>query len=288
MSFENFKATLMLARMVLLARKDLVGSGFCNLTIGVGLVKKGKKLTINTEGTVTVTDTDESNPMTYEDVDTTAQDLEITVDKTVAIKLHDRDMHEVEAGKMAVEAAYASRMVYQLQDEGIDQLVFAQYANAGADNFETGSTPWQWGAAAADVPKFFAAVHKQMDDANLPQQGRFLALPNVAIQGLRLYYGTRESAFGDEVHRNGLVAKNVFGFSIYQSTNVVTASSVEHGIAGIEKDGIALAVQISPKIEKLRLEGYWADGIRARVTAGAKVYKSDRVIDINLNETLLA
>lgn len=288
MSFENFKATLMLARMILLARKNLVGSGFCNTSIAVGLVKKGKKLTINTEGDVSVVDTDESSPMTFSDVDTDSDDLEISIDKTVAIKLHDRDMHEVEAGRQSVEAAYASRMIYKLEDEGVDQLVFSQYANAGADNYETGSTPWQWGSEAADVPKFFTAVHKQMDDANLPKNGRFLALPNVGIQGVRLYYGTRETQLGDEVHRNGLVAKNIFGFNLYQSSNVVSAASVEHGIAGIEGDGIALAVQISPKIEKLRLEGYWADGIRARVTAGAKVYKSDRVIDINLNETLLA
>lgn len=286
MSFENFKATLMLARMILLARKDLIGSGFCNLGLGIGLQTKGKKVTINTEGDVTVVDTDESSPMTYGDADTTAQDLEITVDKTVAIKLHDRDMHEVEAGRMSIEAAYSGRMIYKLNDV-VDTLVHEQYANAGSDSFETGSTPWQWGADAADWPKFCAAVHKGLDDVDAPSEGRFLSLPNIAIQAVRLYYGSRTTALGDEMHRNGLVAKDLFGFEVYRSRNVQGTTTL-HGIAGVKADGIALAVQISPRIEKLRLEGFWADGIRARVTAGAKVYKSDNVIDVNLNATLLA
>lgn len=286
MSFENFKATLMLARMILLARKDLTGAEFCELGIGAGLTQKGKKVTINTQGDVSAVDTDEDNPMNYGDVDTTAMDLEITVDKTVAIKLHDRDMHEVEVGRMAVESAYAQRMIYKLNDI-VDILVYSQYANAGSDNYETGSTAWQWGTDASDWPKFCAAIHKALDDVDAPQEGRFIGIPNVAVQGVRLYYGSRATALGDQVHSNGLVARNLFGLDVYRSRNVQGTTTL-HGIAGVKKDGIALAVQISPKIEKLRLEGFWADGIRARVTAGAKVFKPDHVIDINLNATLLA
>jgi len=286
MSFENFKSTLMLARMLLLARKDLVGSEFCDLGIGVGLAQKGKQVSINTEGDVSVAETSETVPMTFGDVDSSVKHLTIEIDKTVAIKLHDRDMQEVEAGRQSVEAAFASRIMYALNDE-VDKLIFGKYVDAGADSFETGSTPWQWGTDAADWPKFCSAVHKQLDDAKAPGAGRFLALPNVAIQAIRLYYGSKATNLGDQVHLNGLVAKNLFGFDIYQSMNVAGTSTL-HGLAGVKKDALALAVQISPKIEKLRLEGYWADGIRARVTAGALAFKPDNLIDINLNATLLA
>jgi len=286
MSFENFKSTLMLARMLLLARKDLVGSEFCDLGIGVGLAEKGKQVTINTEGDVTVVDTSETVPMTFGDVDTTPKSLVIEIDKTVAIKLHDRDMHEVEAGRQSIESAFASRMVYSLSDE-VDKLIFGKYVDAGADSFETGSTPWQWGADAADWPKFCAAIHKQLDDAKAPGAGRYLGLPNVAIQAIRMYYGSRATNIGDQMHQNGLVAKNLFGFDVYQSMNVQGTTTL-HGLAGVKKDGLALAVQISPKIEKLRLEGFWADGFRARVTAGALAFKPDNLIDINLNANLLA
>jgi len=286
MSFESFKAILMQARMLTLARKALVGSGFCDLGLGSGLVKKGKKVTINTEGDVTVNDTDENSPMTYEDVDTTSNDLEITLDKTVSIKLHDRDMHEVEAGRTTIEAAYASRSIYKLNDV-VDVLVHGLYTSAGNDSFETGSTPWQWGTDASDFPKFCAAVHRILDDESAPTMGRFMSLPNVAIEGIRLFYGSRETALGDKMNENGLVANNVFGFNIYQSRNV-QGSTTLHGLAGVEKDATSLAVQISPKIEKLRLEGFWADGIRVRVTAGALAHKPENLVDINLNASLLA
>jgi len=286
MSFENFKSTLMLAKMILLARKNLVGSEFCNLGLGVGLTQKGKQVTINTEGDVSSANTDEANPMTYSDVDTTASTLTITLDKTISVKLHDRDMHEIECGRQSLEGALASRMMYVLNGD-VDVLVMEQYANAGSDSFETGSTPWQWGSDASDWPKFCAAVHKGLDDVDAPAEGRFLTLPNVAIQAIRLYYGSRATNLGDQMHQNGLVAKDLFGFSVYGSRNV-QGSSTLHGLAGVKGDGLALAVQISPTIEKIRLEGFWADGIRARVTAGAKVYKPANVIDINLNATLLA
>ena len=286
MSFENFKATLMLARMVLLARKNLVGSEFCDLGLGIGLTQKGKQVTINTEGEVVSFDTDEANPMSYSDNDTTANTLTITLDKTIAVKLLDRDMHEIESGRQTLESALAGRMMYTLNDD-VDQLVMDQYLNAGSDSFETGSTPWQWGTDASDWPKFCAALHKAMDDLDLPGQGRFMAVPNVAAQGVRLYYGSRATTLGDKMHENGKIADDLFGFSVYQSRNV-KGSSTLHGLAGIKRDGLALAVQISPKIEKLRLEGFWADGIRSRITAGAKVYKPNNLIDINLNATLLA
>jgi hypothetical protein len=52
---------------------------------------------------------------------------------------------------------------------------------------------------------------------------------------------------------------------------------------------MALAVQISAdRIEQLRLEGYWSTGYRARITAGAVVYKPNRMVDINLDDALLS
>jgi len=286
MSFENLKSTLMLARMLTLARKALIGSQFCDLSLGAGLVTKGKKVTINTEGAISSADTDEANPMSYADTDTTADDLEITLDKTLAIKLSDRDMREVEAGKQTVESAYANQMMYRLNDD-VDVLVHGLYATAGSDSFESGSTPWQWGSNAADWPNFCASIHKSLDDQSAPSVGRFMSLPNVAIEGIRLYYGSRETSLGDEMNRNGLIAKNLFGFNIYQSRNV-QGSGTLHGLAGVERDAATLAVQISPMIEKLRLEGFWADGIRARATAGVLAHKARNLVDINLNATLLA
>ena len=296
MSVADFKPVLMLGQMILQAAKTLIGAEFCNTDIGIGLKTKGTKITMNTMGSVTSADTSETVPMTYDDAETDGADLEITIDKTVAVRLSDNDLLQIEAGAMQMETAYGNRMIYTLNDD-VDQLIMGKYSDITTENYESGTTSWQWGASptAAELGKFFASVHASMDGVNAEQQGRFIVLPNLAIQGIRIALPQIATPVGDEVWRNGFVANNLMGFKVFQSANVVTASSVMHAMAGTMPNvgaavpGVfALAVQIAPKVEKLRLEGFWAEGIRARVTAGAAVTKPERAIDINLNSSLLA
>ena len=295
MSMADFVPELVLANMVIRARKRLPAAQFCNTNVAIALKEKGNKLTINTMGDVESADTDEEAPMSYGDVNTDGTDLEITMDKTITGKLKDKEISQIEASGESIEAALAARMIYKLQDDA-DQLVMGKYTECAVDSFETGTTPWQWGTDAADVPKFFAGLSKSADDALMEDEGRFVALPNIAIQGIRLYFGSRLTALGDTVAKAGLAfPEPIFGWWVFRSPNCVTASSVIHGIAGNLPDigegvpgCIALAIQISPIVERLRLEGYWADGLRARITGGAVVFKADRCIDVNLNSSLLA
>lgn len=294
--YDSFKPTLLVASLVLAARKNLVAAQFCNTNVALGLKKMGDQVDINTLSDPTANNTNESVAMTYEELDTTATSLTITLDKTVSVKLKDTEKKQVQSGAVALEQAIGNRMMYVLADE-VDQLVMGKYTEITTDNYETGSTAWQWGAtpAASEIGKFFASLHKSLNDVNADQEGRFAALPNIAIQGMQIAGFTVETGAGDAARAGGLAFANAYGFEIYRSSNAVSASSVTHGIAGNKADvgeglpgSIALSIQIDPNIEKLRLEGFWADGIRARVTAGAKVYKPARMLDINLNDSLLA
>lgn len=293
MSMASFIPALVLANAVLRARKQLVAARFCNTTVTIELQDKGNKLTINTLGEVSSADTNEAAPMTYGDISTTGGDLEITMDKTVSIKIKDKEKRQIALAGMSLEDAFAARIIYKLGDD-VDQLVMGKYTECTVDNYETGTTPWQWGATAADVPAFFASLNKSMDDAMCETEGRFVVLPNIAIQGIRLYMAGRVTSLGDRAVVAGYVG-DMFGMSIHQSPNCVSTASVTHGIAGnLPNVGegipgcVALAIQISPVVEKLRLEGYWADGLRARCTGGALVFKPDRCVDVNLNDSLLA
>lgn len=293
MSTTSFKPTLMYEQMVLTARKVLAAFQICNTNIGNELKVKGSKISINTMGAVSAADTSDSTPMTYGDVGFTASDLEIEADKTVAIKLNDTDKVQVAAGGVAIEQAYGNRAIYELNDL-IDTLVQTKVSQADVTNYESSTTPWQWGTDASDVPKFFASVNKSMDDAKCPPSGRFIMLPNVAAQGIRLYLGGRLTSLGDQAVQGGFIT-NLFGIDCIQSPNVYSTGGAYHCLAGnkpSEQDTvpgcIALALQISPLIEKLRLEGYWADGIRVRASYGALVFKPDRAVRVYLNTTLLA
>lgn len=293
MSMDSFIPSLVLANAVVRARKSLVAAQFCNTNVTVDLLDKGDQLDINTLGDVTSADSNEAAPMTYGDIATTAGSLIITMDKTVSIKIKDKEKRQIAMAGMALEDAFAARIIYKLSDD-VDQLVMSKYTECAVDNFESGSTPWQLGATGADVPALFASLNRSMDDAMCETQGRFVCLPNIAIQAIRLYMAGRVTSLGDNAVVNGYVG-DLLGISIFQSPNCVEAASVIHGIAGnLPNVGeaipgcIALAVQISPVVEKLRLEGFWADGLRARCTAGALVFKADRCVDVNLNATLLA
>lgn len=299
MSYSNFKPSLVLANLVVNFRKNLPGLAFCNTSITTGLKAKGTQLDINTLNDASANDVDEGTAMTYNELDTTNNSLTITLDKEVPVKIRDNDKVQIESSGQSLEAAIAGTMTYALADE-LDQLIFGKYTEITTDNFETGSTAWQWGASptAAEIAKFFASVHKDMDDNDCPQQGRFIALPNIAIQGIRIAHGTVETVGGDAARGASTSSIGPMGgfAQVFQAPNVVEASSVAHGIAGNMPNvgmgvpgGIACAVQIDPsQIEKLRLEGFWADGIRVRITAGAKVYRPSEMVDINLDTDLLA
>ena len=294
--YDSFKPTLLVAALVLAARKNLVASAFCNTNVAIGLKQKGDTVNINTLSDPTANNTSESVAMTYEELDTTATSLTLTIDKTVSVKLKDTERRQVERGSVALESAIGNRMIYVLADE-VDQLVMGKYTDITTDNFETGSTSWQWGASPtiAEISKFFASVNREMDDVNADAEGRFMALPNMAIEGIRNAHSTLATGAGDAARVKGVMFRELHGFQVSRSSNCVSAASVTHGIAGNLANvgeglpgAIALAIQIDPNIEKLRLEGFWADGIRARVTAGAAVYKPARMVDINLNDSLLA
>ncbi len=293
MSLTAFKPELMHARLVLAARQSLAAEGFTNTQIGATLKEKGTKVAINTLGAITAVDTDEDNPMTYQNADTTAQDLTIEMDKTIAVKLRDADLVQIEASGEEFNAAVANRMVYELNNH-LDKLILGKYSQATA-LYETGTTKWQFHSDAREINTFLAGVHRVMDEAGCETDGRFLVLPHIGIQALRIYLASRQTALGDQTVSNGIAFSNLAGFArIYQSGNVVSESSTLHGLAGnLPNVGegipgcIASAVQISPNVEAQRLEGFWAWGIRARITAGARVFKSDRCFNVMLNSDLL-
>jgi hypothetical protein len=295
MSYDNFKPELVLAELVLGGKNSIPGMQFVNLDIGVGLKEKGTKVKINTLGDPTVNDTSESVAMTYEQLDTTLTNLTITADKTVSVRLNDNDMKQIEASGQSLEQAIAGRMMYKLADV-LDAFIHGKYTEATVENYETGTTAWKWGTAptAAEIAKFFASVNKSMDDANCETMGRFCSLPNIAIQGIRVGMGQVETGMGDAARATGAVWEQMQGLKVFRASNAVSTGGVTHGIAGnLPSVGegvpgcIAAAIQISPEIEVLRLEGFWARGVRARLTYGAVVFKPDRTVDINLDDDLL-
>jgi len=265
-------------------KRALFAADIANRALAGAIAAKGDKLHIIGAGDVTTAAYPETADISYADPTDTDTELEINIDRYFGIKVEDKDRLQA---NVSWEQIYSSRGGYKLRDD-IDTLLLAEYANAALDSYESSTTPWQLGVAGADVPAFFAALSKQLDDVDAPGAGRFVILPSIGIQAIRLYVAGRNTSWGDQVAQNGKVG-NLLGFDIYMSRNCAVVNTTVHGLAGVKGMNIAYAQQINPgSIESLRLEGRFATGVRGRVLAGIKTYRPGTLIDVNLNTTLLA
>lgn len=285
MAMANVIPELWAAEMVELLSEELVAKSIANTTIASSLTMSGDQFHIPVAAEVSTAAYSEAvTTVTYSDPTDTVSTLTIDQDQYAALKVSDEEVRQASSDWQRV---YARRMANRLMDD-IDANVFAEYANAGLNSFETGSTDWQLGTAGADFDDLVAALHQQLDTANAPTRGRFLVLPPNGLQAARLHVGARATAFGDEVSRNGSVG-SFMGMEIYMSNNLTNETSTNHGLCGVKAESIALAIQVSPNdIEAIRLEGKFATGIRARAKWGVVSYRPGILIDVNLNETLLA
>lgn len=282
MSMDKSKQELWAKNMVALLKTQLVAEGICNPN--VVLNTKTSKFHIIGAGEVAIADYDEDADITYVAPADTDTEFTWNVDKYFGIFVKDTDVNQTE---IPWESIYADRGAYGCM-KALDGSVFADYASATLKSYETGTTPWQLGTAGADVPAFFASLHQQLDAVDAPDVGRFIVLPSVGIQAIRLYNAGKNSIWGDKVLENGVVG-DFMGMSVKKSNNLTTAASTIHGLCGVEKDSIAWKVQVDPNsIEMLRAQGRFGNLVRGRVRAGHKVYRAGTLIDVCLNSTLLA
>jgi hypothetical protein len=265
-------------------RKDLVGDLICNKQFKQEVWGKGETLNIVGVSTLTDKEYDDDN-ITYEDITDTSLKLEIDKARYVAFKREDAARAKTSIEKMTEIVTDAG---YQMGDYW-DGLVMAEYANAGLDSYATGTTPWQITATtAANIPQLFGAIIRQLKKANAPRGDIYAVVPPEIEEAITMYFGNKgpSSVMSDDYVTNANYRGKMFGVNVFVSNNLVTASSVTHGLAGVMGTSIALANDIITD-EKLRLEGRIADGQRILSIGGIKTYRDAISIDINLNETVI-
>jgi hypothetical protein len=266
-------------------RKDLVGDLICNKQFKQQVWGKGEALNIVGVGTLTDKAYDNDN-ITYEDITDTGVKLEIDKARYVAFKSEDAARAKTSIEKLTEIVTDAG---YQMGDYW-DALVMAEYANAGLDSYATGTTAWQiTHATAANVPAMFGAIKRQLKKANAPRGDIYFVAPPEIEEAITLYFGNKgpASQMSDAYVMNANYGGRLFGVEVFISNNLVTGTSVTHGLAGVMGTSIALANDIITD-EKLRLEGRIADGQRILSIGGIKTYRPTISIDVNINEVVIA
>lgn len=285
MSIDAFIPELWSAKINQVLENSLVAQQVCSTDYAGEIKSKGDTVHIMAATAVSTDDYHTTNNITYEEATLTDTELTIDTDKYFALKIEDAD--KIQANS-AWQQVFAANGAYQLKDD-IDALIMAQYANAGLDSYETGTTEWTLGTDASGVPVMLAALNKQLNTANAPMTGRYIIAPPILVEAFQVYTANRATALGDSALVNGYMGK-LGGFDIYMSNNCTSAASVTHGLVGVKGHSIAYAQQVDPNsIENVgRAEGRFADLIRGRVLCGYKVFRSATLIDLNLADTLLA
>ena len=279
MSFTTFNKEVWATSIQGLLENASVANSIANRNVVPSDV--GDKFHILGISDVSVADYTQGGGLTYNDPTGTDVEFTFNIDKVVPLIAYDKDVKQASTDWQMM---YADRAGYKLRD-AFDAAVFADYASAtalndGVDGFTVGSD-------AAGVPAMFARIAKTMNEANLPQQGRYVVIDPAMKEAIDIWASSKGSQFGDQVSINGF-AGNLFGLGVYVSNNLTTATNTVHGLAGATGWGLATADLIgSEDVEVLRDPAEYANYIRTRLVAGHKIYKSTEIFDLQVADAPL-
>lgn len=116
----------------------------------------------------------------------------------------------------------------QALNEIVDADILAEYANAATDMYaatigEVGATT-SISVRTDNINKIFSKANTILTNKKVKLGKRFIVISPTMLETLQLYLANKDTQFGDEVGKNGLVGTR-FGFKIFLSTNL-TAQAV--------------------------------------------------------------
>lgn len=270
MGVENFIPEKWAASMLVQLRKNLVHAALINRDYEGDIKDAGDTVRINELGTVTIGDYTKNGSVSWQTMDDAQKMLLIDQAKYFAVKLDDIDKAQTKPKLMdgiMAEAAYGIA-------DTIDQHLAGLYSQAG--NSVTALT-----VTAGNVLLNLSNMQLELDEANVPTGGRYIIVPPwynqhlvLAASGAVSSTATRKT-MDDGIIVNGYVG-SLFGFNILMSNNVNNNGTVWN-IMAFNRSAITHASQIA-KIEAVRIQDGFQDGVKGLYLYGSKVVKSAAMV----------
>lgn len=226
---------------------------------------EGKTMTFNKAGKVAIKDY--AGKVEFDDVDTTAVDLNMDQKKYFAFKVDDVDAVQAAGDLVDGHVANASAGI----QENTDKYVLGLYTGAHADNVIGGED----GVALTKTNVYDSIVDlgTKLSQKKVPKTDRFVTI-NAEVLGLL----SKDDRFArnPEVLANGVVeGQKINGLQVVVSEEVATADGKINIVAN-HKNAIGYGKQID-ELEALRLESSFGDGIRGLAVYGAEVIQAEGV-----------
>jgi len=218
-----------------------------------------------------------STSITPEQLTDAQRSLVIDQAKYFAFEVDDIDAAQGPGGELENALVEA---VYGLRDTA-DQLVAALYS--GADSANAIGTVAVTSAALA-----YTQIRKlsvKLDEANVPQEGRWCVVPP-------WYYGllleddrfVRQDASGTtDGLRNGQVG-TVLGFNVLKSNNAPLVTGDDYAVMAGHPSAISFAEQIM-KVETYRPDDSFSDAVKGLHVYGAKLVRSSAIATVVASQT---
>ena len=256
------------ARLLEHLDKAHVATAFVNRDYEGEIKQKGDTVHVNTLGAITVRDYTPGTAITVEDLATTDQTLDIDQDKYWAFKVEDLEKVQT-AGPMVDEAT--KRAAYGIADV-VDAKIFATIAAAAPAGNTIGTNANKIALTSANVYENVVKMKVKLDNANVPTEGRKLAItPDIeALLLLDNRFVAAGVAQSEDRLENGYVGR-VAGFDVYRTLNLPANT-----IIGTAAFATSFAEQLV-STEALRSETAFADIVRGHDVYGVKTFYADAV-----------
>lgn len=199
--------------------------------------------------------------------------LQINQAKYFAFWIDDIDMVQTKP-KLMAEAMNESAFAMA---NNIDEYIAALYTEAGvvAGGSRSGSTITGVDVTSTNVLKYLSVAAQKLDEANVPQMGRWIVVPPWFAQKMILANIVQNTNNG-QVLANGMLGRSFYGFDVYVSNNITngTPAADDACVMFGYRGSISLAVQVT-KVETARpaLDGGFKTLVKGLVVYGAKVVR---------------
>jgi len=229
----------------------------------------GSSVKIHNIGPITISDYTVNTDLTAPEALTDGETV-LTIDRQKAFNFQIDDVDNAQSVPKLMEGAMV-QAAYNLSDE-LDAYLGSLYTAAGiTTGFGTTGSPIV--PTSSTAYEYLADAFTALDEANAPQQGRWIVVPPWFHGLLRkdqrfVSYGTQENRMALS---NGVIGEAA-GFTVYKSNNVANTSGAKYRIMFGHSSAWTLANQIE-KVEAFRMEKRFADAVKGLHVYGAKVVR---------------
>ncbi len=271
----NFIPQVWAAQILTSLKKNLVYAqlGVVNRNYEGEIKQKGDSVRIRSINRPTIaTYTRNSTAITPENLTDAERTMLIDQSKYFAFEVDDIDAAQ-EANDSLTEAT--TEASYGLRDLA-DQLVAGLYSGAASANAIGTVSVTTAALAYTQIRK----LKTKLDEANVPQEGRWVVVPPW-YEGLLLEEDkfVRVDASGtSEGLRNGIIGR-ALGFNVMASNNAPLVTGDDYAVMAGHPSAISFAEQIV-KVEKYRPESGFSDAVKGLHVYGAKLVRPTAIATV--------